>query len=285
MRNYLVASDLSGRSDHALARAAALARGDDDARITLLHVIDEAGPASTEAEDRLRAQAARVVPASVALRCVTLPGDPDETILRLARETGAALILMGVPRPRRFLQGLAGTTAERVLTAAACPVAVVRHPADRPWHRILLALAEDRSALPVARALDRLGLVRGADVTVLHATHLPSPPTLRTGGLSSVSLQRLDNEAMAHLELRLRRRLRPALKAAGHLHYALRHGAAPTALARMQREDRFDLLVTGARGQGALRRLILGSTSAEMIRNAEIDLICVPVGPLRKPAL
>ena len=52
MSNYLVASDLSARSDAALSRAVALLRADrqrgQPARITLLHVVDEAicAPAS-----------------------------------------------------------------------------------------------------------------------------------------------------------------------------------------------------------------------------------------------
>ena len=54
-----------------------------------------------------------------------LEGDPSDTIARFAREENVDLIVMTTDGPDRFLDGLRGTTSERVLRKAHCPVAVI----------------------------------------------------------------------------------------------------------------------------------------------------------------
>jgi universal stress protein family protein len=53
---------------------------------------------------------------------VTRTGDPADTILQTAEELAADLILMTTDGPDGFLDGLRGTTSERVLHKAGCPV-------------------------------------------------------------------------------------------------------------------------------------------------------------------
>jgi len=50
-------------------------------------------------------------------------GDPEEIILQAATEVSADLIMMTTDGPDGFLDGLRGTTSERVLRKAHCPVA------------------------------------------------------------------------------------------------------------------------------------------------------------------
>ena len=50
-------------------------------------------------------------------------GDPEQTILRVAAVLSADLIVMTTDGPDGFLDGLRGTTSERVLAKAHCPVA------------------------------------------------------------------------------------------------------------------------------------------------------------------
>lgn len=279
MSNYLVASDLSARSDAALSRAVTLAgaerQGEPPARITLLHVVDEAICDPAHAEQLLRAQAERVAP-GIDMTLAAIAGDPDETILAQAEAEEAALILMGVPRPRRFPLSLAGTTAERVLAQTTRPLAVIRRPGDLPWHRQMLALEDADTTVALLDRARSLGLIDAADVTVLHATNLPEPARLRTGGMNAVTLQNLDMHAMEELEHRLRRRWRAGLAGSAHLDFALRHGPPVPAILGLQAHGHFDLVVMGARGHGSVLRSLLGSTSAEIIRDLDTDLICLP---------
>ena len=56
---------------------------------------------------------------------VRLEGDRTDTIVNFAEEIGAKLIVMTTDGPDRFLDGLRGTTSERVLRKSHCPVAVI----------------------------------------------------------------------------------------------------------------------------------------------------------------
>jgi nucleotide-binding universal stress UspA family protein len=53
---------------------------------------------------------------------VAKAGEPADTILQTATELGADLIVMTTDGPDGFLDGLRGTTSERVLRKARCPV-------------------------------------------------------------------------------------------------------------------------------------------------------------------
>jgi len=54
---------------------------------------------------------------------VARDGEPADTILQTGTELGADLIVMTTDGPDGFLDGLRGTTSERVLRRARCPVA------------------------------------------------------------------------------------------------------------------------------------------------------------------
>ncbi len=56
---------------------------------------------------------------------VRLEGDRTETIVDFASDMDADLIVMTTDGPDRFLDGLRGTTSERVLRKTHCPVAVI----------------------------------------------------------------------------------------------------------------------------------------------------------------
>jgi nucleotide-binding universal stress UspA family protein len=56
---------------------------------------------------------------------VCFEGDRTESILQTAKSTNADLIVMTTDGPDRFLDGLRGTTSERVLRKANCPVVVI----------------------------------------------------------------------------------------------------------------------------------------------------------------
>jgi nucleotide-binding universal stress UspA family protein len=56
-------------------------------------------------------------------QCWARSGDAEQTILRIAAALSADLIVMTTDGPDGFLDGLRGTTSERVLSKAHCPVA------------------------------------------------------------------------------------------------------------------------------------------------------------------
>jgi nucleotide-binding universal stress UspA family protein len=135
--------DFSRASLRAMDYAAAFASAGGPG-VFLLHVIDLVGEAPgireddvidppdfrgelrAEARDRLKA----AVPADIRARCsiteMVAMGTPHEEILRVARREGCELIVLGVPSRGTADLLVFGSTTQRVVREAECPVLTIR---------------------------------------------------------------------------------------------------------------------------------------------------------------
>ena len=115
LRNILIPVTHKPRPEPALEGAAQLigSLGLAEGTVTLLHVGAEGD------------MPAMKLPSDTGWRWQswTRPGDPEQMILQAAAELSADLIMMTTDGPEGFLDGLRGTTSERVLRKADCPVA------------------------------------------------------------------------------------------------------------------------------------------------------------------
>lgn len=137
-------TDFSPTADAAASHAASLAKAY-GGELVLLHVLPQLhyplrglGMAEsfphlqqelhTRARERLTAAAAAL---GTDAKVVTelRDGDGYEQILACARERGADLIVMGTHGHTGLKHALLGSTAERVVRLAECPVLTVRRPA------------------------------------------------------------------------------------------------------------------------------------------------------------
>lgn len=138
VRKILFPTDFSHTGDAALALAASLAR---ERGATLLIVHVEEPPAAYGAgemyygmpdpvTDDLRQMLKEVVPddTSVPVEHRLITGDPASAIVRLAKEEGAELIVMGTHGRTGLLRLLMGSVAEVVVRRAPCPVLTLRQP-------------------------------------------------------------------------------------------------------------------------------------------------------------
>ncbi len=125
----LVASDGSPFSEAAFAEALRLARlwG---SRLSGLSVAREEGEL-TEAQAIVGGMLARANALGLPLETRVTVGAPDDAIVRLARELGADLIILGSHGRTGFTRLLLGSVAERVIGSAPCPVLVVKKPAEK----------------------------------------------------------------------------------------------------------------------------------------------------------
>ncbi|MDX1500924.1 MAG: universal stress protein [Thermoanaerobaculia bacterium] len=145
--HLLVATDLSDEALPGIDAAAALARRL-DARVTLVFVVDDHLPPLYDAlpdadrqrlldehERRARSSLEGLASgrfAGLDLDLAILVGTPHEEIVRAAVTTGADLVVMGTHGYGRVASMVFGSTAERVLRHAPCPVVLVRADAGAP---------------------------------------------------------------------------------------------------------------------------------------------------------
>lgn len=146
LRTVLVPTDFS--EDAALAAEAAtrlLGTGSGDRRIVLLHayrvpveamhlpaqvLLDAIHTTSEAARTQLAALAAELRHPGVVVETVARQGYPPDVILEQAPLVGADLVAMGTHGRSGLGRLVLGSTAERVLATAPCPVLTVRRGAD-----------------------------------------------------------------------------------------------------------------------------------------------------------
>jgi nucleotide-binding universal stress UspA family protein len=145
LHTILVPTDFSKSSANALAYAAAFAEKF-GAEVRLLHVVQDlalfipeavlaAPPLAPPVEQFLAAarEAMDLAIAGLARPELTLhpevaEGVPAEEIVRVARERGVDLIVMGTHGRTGLAHVLVGSVCEKVVRRAPCPVLTVRHP-------------------------------------------------------------------------------------------------------------------------------------------------------------
>ncbi len=142
LRKVLVPTDFSESARHALTYGISFAR-EYEAELTLLHVVENltVGYASDlfpvpmaevfqEISGYAKAELAKLGTEarakSVTVEEVVVQGKPSAEIMRFARETEVDMIVLGTHGKGMLDQALFGSTTERVVRRAPCPVLTVR---------------------------------------------------------------------------------------------------------------------------------------------------------------
>jgi nucleotide-binding universal stress UspA family protein len=145
IRSILVPTDFSADAERAIHTALRLlAPREQEARLTLIHAFNlpieytAYGPIPTsihflrdtglEAERRLQEQADALGREGLTVDWVAKEGDPVAVIAHEAQDRGVDLIAMGTHGRSGLAHLLLGSTAERVVQHAPCPVLTVRRP-------------------------------------------------------------------------------------------------------------------------------------------------------------
>jgi nucleotide-binding universal stress UspA family protein len=142
----LVAIDFSENSDYAFEYALTLAK-QFQAELTLMHVINEPVDlrgfyvphiSFEQLEKEIEEGAFKMMDKFCSARLgdfsgyktAIVSGIPYEEIIRKAEETGASLIVMGTHGRTGLDHLIFGSTAERVVRSASCPVLSIRLPVE-----------------------------------------------------------------------------------------------------------------------------------------------------------
>ena len=201
----------------------------------------------------------------------------------VAERERAELIVLGSTHRGPLGRVLPGSVGERLLAAGPCAVAVApRGYAERPATE-LRAVGVGWAATPEAeRALDFAAGIAGgagASLTLLSAVEPISHAALATPG-GTGAWESLEYGFRVALDEALADRRRALDEALASLPADLDasgdvvSGEAAASLVELSGD--LDLLVLGSRGYGPLRRVLLGSVSAPVMRRARCPVVVVP---------
>jgi nucleotide-binding universal stress UspA family protein len=294
VRRILCPTDFSEFSSRALAHAVPLARWY-EAGLAAMHVYLYLPPPTTKlptltARPRLTPETREAIlgqlrefteparAAGVPLEHLVVEGDPVDEIVR---EAGRAdLLVLGTHGRRGFEKLMLGSVTEKVLRKSPCPVLTVPRrapgspPDEAPAFKSIVCPLDFSEASH--RALEyALSLAREADsrLTLLHIVEgLPEvepPERLRFDVLAyGESLRRIAGDRLLGL-------IPEGARDWCHPEVVVTPGKAYRGILKVAADKQADLVVMGVTGRGQIDRMLFGSTTAQVVRQAACPVLTI----------
>mgnify|MGYP001619426349 FL=1 len=280
----IIAAIALENGEQQVARRAIRLAADHGAKLVLAHAIerlpesdlDLPSPANEEAiANVLEAEAiaslkqmaeSAAVQAEIEVEC----GKADQFIERLIRDHAADLLVIGPGKPQNLREKIFGSTADRVVRAGLCPIVVVKRATDDPYRRVIAAI--DFSPMSFAAAQTAAQIAPSAKLELIHALEIPLTfeQAMLKVGTSQAELDRY-REAKAKTAYVELRSIRADLAVAGKVRVV--RGDPATALVRVARSGRTDLIALGIQGKNAVSQLILGSVARRVLAASSCDVL------------
>lgn len=277
-RRLLLATDLSGRCDRALDRAAILAT-EYSAQLTVVHVFEpdvyamtrDPRPAASwrQQPDLKRAIAVKQLhqdlgQLDVAFDLILEEGAPADVILRTADALGGEMIVTGVARGETFGRFIFGSTVDHLVRNAKIPVLVVKNRARKPYQDVVIAIDFSQAS---RMAIDAAAMLfPNANITLLHwYKSMPSSilsPTVASDMARQTALDDYRDFVNGNPDL-------------ARLPVFIEQGFFECIIQAYTADKNIDLLVIGSQGKNVLTRAIVGSTAEMVMASAPTDVLVV----------
>ena len=282
MDRLLVATDFSPRSDRALRRASLIARKV-TAPITLVHVVDADRPdrlikADRSAASDVLAEIAATLRAEDGIETdwVVQVDDVHSGILSAADEISADLLVIG-PHRSRLSDAFTGTTAERLVRRGTRPLLVAIHVPAADHRNTLLALDFDEASKSAGRQALAMGIFHHTDVVIMHAFDTLGASMMRRSLEHPVDIDEyVEAEGMFAAEKLRTLSEEIGLPATDHSVVSM-EGSPARAILESAQKVGSDLIVLGTNQRNGFVRALIGSVTADVIRDAHRDVLIIPV--------
>jgi nucleotide-binding universal stress UspA family protein len=287
LRTVLIGTSLGSESEQVVRAGLAVARKT-GARVVLVHALQldplpvafGTGPLLerelvASATEELALQIAKLGLSAPELTASILRmGAPHRVLSETARQVDADLIVVGATGFGPFAAELLGSTADRVLRQAPCPVLIVRGGLVIPPRRVLAAV--DLSTL--SGDAFRCGLHLLSQIAAREEVHVQAVCAVSfmdaaaARARSGQPLEQAGKSAAAELR-RFVLENRP--DGCFHIDTAVLPGEARAEVLRELDEHPVDLLILGTHGHGGLDRMVIGSVASTVVRKAPCSVLVV----------
>lgn len=288
-KTLVIGTSLTTESDRVVAVGAQLARAT-GAAVRLVHAYpplpgysglatdlgsgDAAWLAAQRASlvERIAAQAQGAgLPAGSAAMEPTelLPGSAHQALVDVATREKADLIVVGASERRAGRLRPLSTTADRVIRKAPAAVFVVRPESAFPPRRVLLPV--DLSSVAAGALRFGLALLAQAGMSDVESEVLFVLNPLEVEGSLQFTPTQIARFAGDELE-----RFVAANAPASRIRRRVRTGYAWEEIVAEIEETKADLTIMGTHGHSAVERLIIGSVTTDVLREAPSSVLVVP---------
>lgn len=288
LKRILAATDFSAQARHAAERAALLSRAT-TASMDLLHVanfapLEKLRQLLTQtngdlpermlevSRERLRDLAALLAERyRVDAGVHVFTGSVVAAIRREADAEGHSLVVCGAIGDSVIRHLLLGSTAERLLSRAICPVLVVKQVPRSDYRKLLVAV--DLSPSSVRAIRNAQAIAPQAELVILHVFEVPFEGHMRYAGVKEETIDRYRKVAGQEAMEKLRALSEEAGLAARAVPLKLLHGNPVLRILEQEQEQDCDLIVMGKDGQGGLEELLLGSVTKRVLAESQNDVL------------
>ena len=279
LSRILVASDLTAYSDRAFDRAVILAE-ENHAALRFLHAIEPGALPESYVQGNIQ-EAKRDLEQEVqdsgidkrlSVSVTVGRGDTDKVVVDEAQSMQADLIVMGLSHDMALTSIIRGTTIDKVVRSAPCPILVVKTRARRTYKKIAVAID---LAEPSRRALDiALQTFPESEFTVIHVdeTGRDDRDGKTTDGPEEIE-RRHQIEDLVTARFAAAGRDGPG--ASNGPTVVVEAGKATKVLMRHVAQLAPDLVVLGTHGRTGVSKLFLGSVAEALLDVLTQDVLVV----------
>ena len=288
LKRLLVATDFSAMASHAVERASLIAR-QTGASLDLIHVarpepldalrrfadgsFDDAVPARLETiSESLRQQAARLLERHQLVGSAHVARGPlIAELISHSRALPADLIVLGFCGASLMRHFLLGSTVERMITKAFCPLLVVKQAADAHYRSVLVPV--DFSPVSLPTLVHARAIAPDAEIAVQHVVAVPFESKLQYAGVAQETIY---HHRIVARRLATRKLLELCLAARipqQQSRVLVSHGHPSQQIVRQERSRNCDLIVIGKQGENALENLLIGSVTRQVVAKSQGDVL------------
>jgi len=280
----IIAAIALENGEQRVARRAIRLAADHGARLVLAHAIESlpeadsnlpsqanqeavANVLSAEAIASLKQMAeSATVQTEIKVEC----GKAGQLIERLIRDHAADLLVIGPGKPQNLRERIFGSTADRVVRAGLCPIVIVKRATDEPYRRVIGAI--DFSPMSFAAVRTAMQIAPSAKLELIHALEIPLSfeQAMRKVGTSQAEIDQYRQAKARSVYVELRS-IRADLAVAGKIRVV--RGDPATALVRLARSGKTDLVALGIQGKNAISKMVLGSVARRVLAGASCDVV------------
>jgi len=201
--------------------------------------------------------------------CISLD-TPHHAIEDLARKVQAGLIVVGASEGNALQRAFLGSTADRVIRKAPCPVFVVRAGTTFPPSRVLVPVdlsPVSAGALRFATAFLREAW--GGKMVDLETLFVLNP--LEVEGSLQFTPDQIERFAGEELD-----RFTQMNAPAAHTSHQVLIGYPREEILREIEDRRADVVILGTHGRSGFERMMIGSIASEVLQRARCNIVVVP---------
>jgi len=216
--------------------------------------------------------------------CHIRSGKPFQEITATAQELNADLIVIATHGHSGFKHLTLGSTTEKIIRHAKCPVLVVREATRGPIRTAAEGIVLEKILVPVdfsdcakegAKYASVFATRVGADLLLMHVVHPPDIMAVE-GTIAGPDGPQLVETALLEAEDKLDEMVNFLPLVGISAETQVEVGTPIDKLAEATARPDVDMVITSTHGYTALRHALLGSVAEQLVRRASCPVLVVP---------